>query len=617
MKRHYSFWSKICKDKQILSDIAGAKIPFVENVYIKQLEKDIPQQIHMSQKETMFVDAEIQRLLDTECITEVSAPLKNGWTSNIFLVPKKDSGYRLILNLKPLNKFIKYQKFKMDNIDSLIKMLRPSDWLSLVDMKSAYSHIQMSKSCFSFLQFRWKNRFFFFNSLPFGIANGPIFFVRVTKGIMNYLCRNFIEILFYIDDTFIKNASRDQLLRDIEKTLDTFQKCGFTINWKKLVLTPMQELIFLGFVINTIDYTISITQDKKSDILDLLDKILKHKQKKFSIRFLGKVIGKLVSIFLACPEGPLYYRNLERLKLRSLCKSRDNWNARIRIDHDSIPKLKWWRTYLSHMIVCRHLVEKPHTISMYCDVSSFGWGAVVNNTQVQGMFSEKFKKLSINSKELMAVYYGVLCHTKILQNPVVLFHSDNTTAVSTISKLGSMDKFHNVLTRKLYKHCKQNDIILKICFIFGKSNIKADFSSRHFKHHNTEWSLDKDSFQLIQRSCPFSMDINLFTSHLNCKISKYCAWKPDPFTFAINSFNLNWSLFNGFAFPPFSQILRVVKKVEEDRVRNLGVVCPWWPQSIWFPLLVKNMSSMPIFLPKDTSSKLKIPWHANLKHPLS
>ena len=321
LKRHYSFWSKICKDKQILRDIAGAKIPFVDNVQIRQLEKDIPRQINMSKKESMFVDEEIQRLLDTQCITEVSAPLKNGWTSNIFLVPKKDGGYRLILNLKPLNKFIKYQKFKMDNIDSLIKMLRPSDWLSSVDIKSAYSHIQMSRLCFPFLQFRWKNRFFFFNSLPFGIANGPILFVRVTKGIMNYLRRNFIEILFYIDDTFIKNASRDQLLLDIEKTLDTFQKCGFTINWKKSVLVPTQELIFLGFIISTIDYTISITLDKKPDIIDLLDKILKQRAEKILNQISGQGDWKTGVNFSGMSRGTTSLQKFRMVKIEILAKT--------------------------------------------------------------------------------------------------------------------------------------------------------------------------------------------------------------------------------------------------------------------------------------------------------
>ena len=108
----------------------------------------------MNEVESKFVDTEIEKLLKTEYITEISEPLPNGWTCNIFLVPKKDDGYRLILNLKPLNKFIKYQKFKMDNIENLVKMLRPLDWLSSVDIKSAYSHIPMSRSCFPFLQFR-------------------------------------------------------------------------------------------------------------------------------------------------------------------------------------------------------------------------------------------------------------------------------------------------------------------------------------------------------------------------------------------------------------------------------------------------------------------------------
>ena len=201
----------------------------------------------------------------------------------------------------------------MDNIENLVKMLRPLDWLSSVDIKSAYSHIPMSRSCFPFLQFRWKNRFFFYNSLPFGIANGPILFVRVTKGIMNYLRRNLIDILFYIDDTLIKNASREQLLDDIKTTINVFENCGFTINWKKSVLTPTQRLVFLGFVIDTVAFTISLTDEKKSDISQIIKKALSSK--KISVRFLGKVIGKLVSVFPACPDGPLHYRNLERLKI--------------------------------------------------------------------------------------------------------------------------------------------------------------------------------------------------------------------------------------------------------------------------------------------------------------
>ena len=89
LKHHYKFWSKIYRYKEILQDISGAKIPFVENVQIVQKPNMIPRQIKMNKVEMEFVDNEIKKLLITECITEISEPLPNGWTSNIFLVPKK------------------------------------------------------------------------------------------------------------------------------------------------------------------------------------------------------------------------------------------------------------------------------------------------------------------------------------------------------------------------------------------------------------------------------------------------------------------------------------------------------------------------------------------------
>ena len=185
LRKHFEFWSQICNDRYILKQIMGASIPFIEGSKI--IQRKLPHQIKMTKEQECFVDAEIQKLLDTNCIKEIKQPLKKGWISNIFLVPKKDGGYRLILNLKGLNKHIKYQKFKMENIENLAQMLRPLDWLCSVDIKSAYSHLPMSKRYFPYLQFSWKNRHFYYSSLPFGIANGPILFVRVTKGIMNFL----------------------------------------------------------------------------------------------------------------------------------------------------------------------------------------------------------------------------------------------------------------------------------------------------------------------------------------------------------------------------------------------------------------------------------------------
>ena len=320
----YEFWSSICKDRQILHDIAGVTIPFVPNRKIRQ--KVILSQIRMLKEECDFVDRELQRLLSDNCITEIDKPIPGGWTSNIFLVPKKDGGFRLILNLKKLNTFIQYQKFKMESIYDLISMLRPLDWLCSVDIKSAYSHIP-------FLQFRWRNRFFYYNSLPFGIANGPILFVRVTKGIMNYLRHHLIEILFYIDDTFIKNRSRNILEKNVEKVIEVFKNCGFTINYKKSSLVPSQKIVFLGFEIDSKKFNISLTPRKHRDIHELISKVLSSK-KKISIPFLG---------------------SLERLKIKNLKIHNQKWNAKICLNKASISELMWWQKAIFLDKMCRKL----------------------------------------------------------------------------------------------------------------------------------------------------------------------------------------------------------------------------------------------------------------------
>ena len=46
----------------------------------------------------------------------------------VFIVPKKDGEYRMILNLKELNQYIEYHHFKMDTFESVLKLVKPG-WI--------------------------------------------------------------------------------------------------------------------------------------------------------------------------------------------------------------------------------------------------------------------------------------------------------------------------------------------------------------------------------------------------------------------------------------------------------------------------------------------------------
>ena len=70
--------------------------------------------------------------------------------------------------------------------------------------------------------------------LPNSIAVGPRFFVQMTKTIPRFLCEQGVQIVIYIDDTLVIAHDKSKALEDHDRVIDTFQKCGFTINFQEI-----------------------------------------------------------------------------------------------------------------------------------------------------------------------------------------------------------------------------------------------------------------------------------------------------------------------------------------------------------------------------------------------
>ena len=182
VSKHYKFWTTFCKDRNVLRHVGGITIPFIKKV--KQVGK--VREIKMNEKEKVFVCNKLQQLIDTGCIVPLKTKLE-GWVSNIFLHPKKDGSFRLILNLKPLNKFIEYRKFKMPTIKTVTQMIKRHDKLVSVDLLDAYSHAKIRRHDCPKLQFVFEGKVYMYQVLPNGIAVGPRFFVQMTKSVASHL----------------------------------------------------------------------------------------------------------------------------------------------------------------------------------------------------------------------------------------------------------------------------------------------------------------------------------------------------------------------------------------------------------------------------------------------
>ena len=322
--RHFlPFWCTICSDRYVLGLLKGVKIPFINNELPHQ--RKIPSELHMSEEEMVFVDNHLSELLAEGFIEKLDHMLPNGWVSNIFLVPKRQGGFRMILNLKELNKFVKYTKFKMDHVDKVISLLRPSDFMGSLDLTSAYGQVHLDNRHKNFFQFTWCGQIYCYVTLPQGFSDSPRMFVRITSPVMAYLRDRLIDILIYKDDTFLRAPTANILSENLKVTLDLFGKCGLVVNTQKSCIIPTQQMEFLGFLFDSVAYTIAVTDEKHGSLLKLITSVVNNPKTTMTIRHLTKIIGKIVAIFPACLQAKLHYRTLERYKTKRVLLHR-SWS---------------------------------------------------------------------------------------------------------------------------------------------------------------------------------------------------------------------------------------------------------------------------------------------------
>ena len=80
--------------------------------------------------------------------------MKKGIFSPQFLYElKKDESYRMILNLKKLNKYTDSKHFKMESLQNVLHMVKSGVWVASVDLKNAYYSVPIHEEYQKYLKF--------------------------------------------------------------------------------------------------------------------------------------------------------------------------------------------------------------------------------------------------------------------------------------------------------------------------------------------------------------------------------------------------------------------------------------------------------------------------------
>ena len=219
----------------------------------------------------------------------------------------------------------------------------------------------------------------------------------------------------------------------------------------------------MGFILNSEDTTVTLSEGKQTKIKTACFSL--KRKKSCTIRELAQVIGTLVAAFPALRQGPLYYRDLDKLKTTALKKSWGNFEATVHLSEAAERELDWWIANVSSS--CFPLDVGQPTVEIETDASSTGgWGAVCNSRQTGGRWNSEEKQRHINVLEMLAIEYALKSFKKEVLGMHVKLLCDNTCAVSYIRNMGGSKSAEcNEIAHKIWVWCLERQMWLTISHI--------------------------------------------------------------------------------------------------------------------------------------------------------
>ena len=510
-------WEKITQENWVLSIIKeGYKLEFIQKPPFQGIKSTL-----VNTKNLVLLKAEVNTLLEKNAIEIVSkSETQSGFYSTLFLVKKKNGKMRPVINLRPLNRYLRKQHFKMDTLSKVLNLVKQNDWAFSLDLSDAYLHIPIFLKHRKYLRFCIQGTVYQFKVLCFGPTSSPRIFTKIISVVAAHLRKQSIRMAVYLDDWFSVNQSKEILFHDQEKMVNLLDRLGFIINAEKSELTPSQNITYIGALFHLNQGKVFPTperlQNLKLAILDLM-------RGQISARQYLKILGIIASCLELIPNSRLFMRPIQMHLLRVWIPSKMSLDFQIQCTHQLKYHLAWWLCTANTM-KGRSLKQNQEWVTITTDASKTGWGGHLKNQTAQGLWSNEFKNKHINILELEAVLRTIKHFSQVLKNKQVLIRTDNTTIVQYINKQGGTRSMELcILTWKLWNFALQNQMILKAAHIAGVKNFLADSLSR-IQVKSTEWSLNVTVVETIFKHWGHP-NIDMFATRQNRKTTVFCSWK--------------------------------------------------------------------------------------------
>lgn len=605
LRSNLAAWRQLTQDQNLLNTIEkGLRLEF---------HSPPPRRSHSpvfsgTPEQKQHLLSQLQQWLEEGVIEPTTSTPK--LLSLLFPVPKPGpKRFRWVLDLRKLNQSLKPRRFKMTGVYYARHLLQRRDWLTSIDLSDAFLHVPLSRRSMRYLAFRALDKTYWFRAMIFGLSPAPYVFTKLMKPVLARLRQLGIRCMAYMDDLLIAARTAEQATRDTQVARSLLENLGLTINLDKSEFTPTQQLQFLGFQFNTVDWTMRVPRDKMHQMQQAARRLFREDEAgTLTVRRVAGLAGKLVANAPALRALDFRRRSLHRLIEYGLRAGRGDWEAAVSLSRTARRDLAWlaspalWRC--APTIIRSAALRSAPVITT--DASFSGWGATLllrprrpdqlpRIIRAHGFWRRSLVSsvTSINELEAMAVvraWEAFRPHLYLRPDSEIVFESDNTTTVSYLSKWGGrLARIGRILEPMQDEMIKMRLHPVAV-HLPGEENREADRLSRLRESARNEWRLSPTAFEMI-RAHFGQPTMDWFASPSTALVRRFATRFPDTRAAVIDAFRADWSSeILGIAVPPFNVIDRVVAKAIEEQAAMI-VVVPRWPTRPFWSALVSHASA--------------------------
>ncbi len=201
--------------------------------------------------------------------------------------------------MKKINKeCISTTHFKLETLQQILPLIPRGAWFTSWDLVQGFYNVLVHVSQRHFFCFDWRGTRYQFRALPMGCSESPRIFSKVVRAVIYRARALGINVFSYLDDTLTFDLSYATAKSKSNEFADLLTYVGFLLHKEKSVQEPTQRILFLGFIIDSTTMRLEVPHDKFLAIQALVQTALDvvDGQTSTSLRFLARVVGKLISV---------------------------------------------------------------------------------------------------------------------------------------------------------------------------------------------------------------------------------------------------------------------------------------------------------------------------------